>query len=73
MAVGIVERSFNGGTMLGLPVEAFKNRRKTIIQKEMYIYIYRVNLEIDNSFVLSRNNYKIRILSLKDIFGKCIV
>lgn len=61
--------------MLGLPVEAFKNRRKTIIQKEMYIYIYiyRVNLEIDNSFVLSRNNYKIRILSLKDIFGKCIV
>lgn len=40
MAVGIVERSFNGGTMLGLPVEAFKNRRKTIIQKEMYIYIY---------------------------------
>lgn len=59
--------------MLGLPVEAFKNRRKTIIQKEVYIYIYRVNLEIDNSFVLSRNNYKIRILSLKDIFGKCIV
>lgn len=57
--------------MLGLPVEAFKNRRKTIIQKEMYIY--KVNLEIDNSFVLSRNNYKIRILSLKDIFGKCIV
>lgn len=56
--------------MLGLPVEAFKNRRKTIIQKEMYIY--KVNLEIDN-FVLSRNNYKIRILSLKDIFGKCIV
>lgn len=57
--------------MLGLPVEAFKNRRKTIIQKE--VYVYRVNLEIDNSFVLSRNNYKIRILSLKDIFGKCIV